>query len=373
MSVPHKRRRLFRKEVSAYMRYIKEELLTFRRPEKDDWAQIIAPMAGMAFCLLFGYFIGKVSLGGLMTLGLFVFFYYEQMPLRLLLKRLVLVGLLLLFVMFVSLLCWHFQWTAPMVIGSLAFLCRLFFRLYGMQKPGALFVILLSAVGVGIESNFQSMVGIMGAMSLGVTLGIILAVVVHFTERNSSDYQIDKSNLKERINRDPGALMDALFYAGTLFFAVYLSMGIGLDKPSWMIFSCAGILQVKNIRAMMNRNIQRISGTVLGLIVASMITAFPMSQLMQIFIVVALYGTLQYCMRVNYALGIFVSTPMAILLTTMISNKLTVTSAISNRLIGIVLGCILGVTAAWVMVTTLKFYNRKWDLDLEKSEENENQ
>lgn len=354
------------------MEYIKEELLKFRKPEKDDWAQIIAPMAGMASCLLLGYMIGNVSLGGLMTLGLFVFFYYEQMPLRLLLKRLILIGFLLLSVMFVSLLSWHAQWTAPLVIGILAFFCRFFFRLNGMQKPGALFVILLSAVGVGIGTNMQAMIRILGTISLGIVLGIILAVIVHFTERNRQDFQPDNSNLKERINRDPGALMDALFYAGTLFFAVYLSLGIGLDKPSWMIFSCAGILQVNNLRAMMNRNIQRISGTILGLFAATMITAVPMSQLTQIFIIVVLYGTLQYCIRVNYALGIFVSTPMAILLTTMISNKLTVTSAISNRLIGIVLGCILGVTAAWLMVTTLKFYKQKWHLDLEASEEKDN-
>lgn len=352
------------------MSYIKEELLKFRQPKKEDWAQIIAPMTGMAFCLLLGYFIGNVSLGGLMSLGLFVFFYYDPMPLGLLLKRLVSIGLLLLFTMFVSLLCWHFQWTAPMVIGGLAFLCRLLFRLYDIRQPGALFVILLSAVGVGIETNFQSMIKILEIMSLGVVLGISLAVIVHFTEKTTPVYQAERISVKERVNQDPGALMDALFYAGTLFFAVYFSMGIGLDKPSWMIFSCAGILQAKNLRAMMNRQIQRITGTVLGLILAIMITSVPMSQLMQIILVVVLYGTLQYCIRVNYALGIFVSTPMAILLTTMISNKLTVSSAISNRLIGIILGCVLGVAAAWLMVTILKFYNRKWELELEKTEKN---
>lgn len=354
------------------MYYLKEELLKYRRPENVAWGEIIASAGGMAFCLLLGYFMGNLGTGGLMSLGFIIFAYYSRMPLRPLLKRLVTIGLTMLLVLFVSSMTYHVQWSAPLVIGLVAFLCRLLFRLYGFENPGALLLILIAAVGAGMETTIQTMGVILMTITMGITLAIIVAIIVHFTEKEIPVYEADHSTLKERLNRDSGALLDALFYAGVLFLAVYLSMGIGLDKPSWMIFSAAGILQMKNLRAMMNRNIQRITGTVLGLIAVAIITTIPMSPLVQIIIIIALYGTMLYSIRGNYALGMFFSTPMAILLTTMISPDLTVASAISSRFMGIVLGCIYGVVAAWVMAITLNFYNRKWHVDIENSENNYN-
>lgn len=47
--------------------------------------------------------------------------------------------------------------------------------------------------------------------------------------------------------------------------ATYLSQSIQLENPYWLVISTATIFQGNNLRAMMERNVQRILGTPLGI------------------------------------------------------------------------------------------------------------
>lgn len=83
-------------------------------------------------------------------------------------------------------------------------------------------------------------------------------------------------SLQERLYIDPASLLDALHYAAILFLAAYLSQSLHLINAYWMTFTCAAILQGENLHSVMQRNVQRILGTSLGLLLSAILLMIPL-------------------------------------------------------------------------------------------------
>ncbi|GMA72896.1 hypothetical protein GCM10025885_19450 [Tetragenococcus osmophilus] len=195
---------------------------------------------------------------------------------------------------------------------------------------------------------------------LGATIATIMAVFVHFVEKEEPEI-IEEKNLFQRIFEDPGVFLDGIFYSATLFLAVYLSSGLQLRNPYWMVVSCAAILQGDNLRAIMQRNVQRILGTIIGIGIAALLLNASLTTLETIFFIIILFTISQISVRSNYALSAFFTTPMALLLSTLTKDQ-SVPTLLQYRFIGIALGALLGASSALLITTGLRFYNRSFHL-----------
>ncbi len=67
-----------------------------------------------------------------------------------------------------------------------------------------------------------------------------------------------------------------MHYAAILFLAAYLSQSLHLVNAYWMTFTCAAILQGENLHSVMQRNVQRILGTSLGLLLSAILLMIPL-------------------------------------------------------------------------------------------------
>ena len=182
---------------------------------------------------------------------------------------------------------------------------------------------------------------------------------MHFIEKEPLPISKTKKTLKSRIDEDPAVVIDSLLYSGILFFAVYLSMGLQLKNPYWLVVSCAAILQGDNLRAMAHRNIQRIFGTIIGLAIAAFLLNLPLSIFETLLMITVLFVTVEYFVKRNYAIAQFFTTPMSLMLSMLVKQQYLY-SLIQFRFLGIVIGSLLGLLAAWMMTTSLSFYNRKF-------------
>lgn len=330
-------------------------------------------MLGAGTCmlttLLLGYFLHVPAISSFGSLGIFTFLYYQPLPRKQLVKRLVFIGLFLWLGNILGMLSTYLAWTAPLVVAGIGTCGRGLFRLYHIAKPGAFFVVMVTAMGTGIKAPLTQLPLNSLYLLLGVLLAIATALLMTFSEKELPAPE-PRLSLKERLASDPAVILDSLFYGSILFLAVYLSQAFQLTNPYWMVVSCAAILQGDNLRAMMQRNIQRIFGTTIGLGIAAVLLNVQLSQLQIIFIITVFYVLVEYFVRRNYAVASMFTTPMALLLATMIRQQY-VYSLIQYRFLGIVLGSLLGLLAAWVMTTGLRFYNRAFDLHetLEKETE----
>lgn len=339
-----------------------KELLVINKP-KDGPLRLIGAGICMAIPLFIGYFSNNLLIGSFGSLGIFTFLYYQPLPLPQLLSRLSIVGLSLLLGNVIGMLSTHVFWTIPFAIGIMAFFARIFFRLYGIAKPGAFFVVMVAAMGSSTKIPLAKVPVMASFVLLGVVTAIIVAVIIHFIDKTPIPATPQKKvSLQERLYIDPSALLDALHYAAILFLATYISQSLHLANAYWMIVSCAAVLQGDNLRAIMHRNVQRIFGTMIGLLIAAFLLNIAFSPLQTIFLIVFLYVVVEFFIKRNYTIANFFTTPMSLLLSNLAKHQYMF-SLLNYRLIGIVLGSLLGLAGAYVLTTCLKFYNRAYQLN----------
>ncbi|MEO1769691.1 FUSC family protein [Candidatus Enterococcus ferrettii] len=335
------------------------ELIHYNQP-KDSYIRLIGAGLCMISVLFTGYFTHQLAIASFGSLGIFTFLYYQPLPLKQLLLRLSLIGIFLTVGNFVGMLSTHWHWTAPLFVALVGLIGRFFFRLYGIAKPGAFFIVMVSAMGASTQIPLPKIPVMSFYFLIGVCFAIFFATLLHFFDKRTPQIEVKRS-LKERLNDDPSVLIDSLFYSCVLFFAVYLSMGLQLKNPYWLVVSCAAILQGDNLRAMLHRNIQRIFGTLVGLVIAAGLLNLPLTVFETLLVITALFVTVEFFIKRNYAIAQFFTTPMSLMLSMLVRQQYLY-SLIQYRFLGIVLGSLLGFGAAWIMTTGLKFYNQKFDL-----------
>ncbi|GAA2906255.1 FUSC family protein [Enterococcus pseudoavium] len=335
-----------------------KELIHYNKP-KESPVRLIGAGLCMISVLFTGYLSHQLAISSYGSLGIFTFLYYQRLPLKQLMLRLTIVGTFLTAANFLGMLSTHAVWTAPIVVAMVGFLGRFFFRLYGIAKPGPFFIVMVTAMGVSTNVPLAKIPVMSSYFFIGVLFSLLGAFIMHFVEKDSFPVNQVKKTLKERINEDPAVVIDSLLYSGILFFAVYLSMGLQLKNPYWLVVSCASILQGDNLRAMAHRNIQRIFGTIIGLAIAAFLLNLPLSVFETLLMITALFVTVEYFVKRNYAIAQFFTTPMSLMLSMLVKQQYLYT-LIQFRFLGIVIGSLLGLLAAWMMTTSLSFYNRKF-------------
>ncbi|KFN92951.1 FUSC family protein [Tetragenococcus muriaticus] len=314
----------------------------------------------MTLVFLLGYFSGNMTIATFGFLGIFTLMYYDNIPLKNLLIRFISVASFILISFNIGALTTFANWTTPIAIGFIAFVGRVFFRLYNINKPGPFFAVLVSAMGASIDIPARQVPVLGSFYLLGASIATIMAIIVHFVEKDPTE-PIKKKSIFQRIFEDPGVFLDSIFYSSTLFLAVYLSSGLQLHNPYWMVVSCAAILQGDNLRAVMQRNAQRIFGTIIGIGIAALLLNASLTTLEAIVSIIILFTVSQITVSSNYALSAFFTTPMALLLASLTKDQ-DVSTLLQYRFIGIALGSLLGAASALLITTGLNFYNQSFHL-----------
>lgn len=348
------------------MSYFLKELVSFNRPQMNPYKVFAAGLC-MLIILFTGYFSGNMQFASFGSLGIFTFLYYQQLPIKQLLTRMLTIGAFLYLCMVIGMYSSHLLWLSPIAVGLVAFVGRVGFRLYHITKPGPFFGIMIVTMGASTRVPLHSVLGTSFYFLAGVAVSLIVGLCMLLTEKGPAQ-PLPTMPLVDRLHADPGAILDGIFYAATLFFAAYLSHGLALNNPYWMVVSCASILMGDNLRSILHRNIQRIFGTTIGLGIAAFIFSMPLSLPMTLLLISFLFIAVEFFIPRNYWLANFFTTPMALLLSTLAQQQYHA-SLLSDRLLGIALGSILGLVSAWIFITGLKFYHHSIILENQAEED----
>ncbi len=134
-------------------------------------------------------------------------------------------------------------------------------------------------------------------------------------------------------------MIDSFSYAVTLFFASYINL---LGNTLLQIYG---------------RHFQRIIGTTLGLVTATLLMLVPMSIEVKISLVVIIYVIVEYFMPRNYSIGIFFVTNMLMLQMTLTTPAIW-PSLIHSRFYAILVGSLIGAASAFVQYKLFDFYSQ---------------
>ncbi len=164
----------------------------------DELFRLVGVAICMAIPLLIGYFSNNLLIGTFGSMGIYTFIYYQPLPLPQLLRRLNIVGFFIVLGNSLGMLSHHVPWSIPITIAIVAFLARLLFRLYGIEKPGALLVIMSTAMGTSNNFPLHKIPIMASFVLLGVVTGIIMGIVLHFIDKRPYVFQ-KRMSLQERL------------------------------------------------------------------------------------------------------------------------------------------------------------------------------
>ncbi len=336
--------------------FIKQTLLL--KPSPNDHLERVL-VAG--FCTLIvnltGYLLGMPGINATSSLGLFTFLHFQSFEASRTIKRMVFVAMTLMVAYTVGLIIGQIPLIAPIAIGLVAFFARLIYRIYRIDKPGDIFVILVMAAAATRDIPLNQMPVQLLEFNYGIVVSLIMAyILVKYLHLPKQTFTFT-FHLKEAIRQDPRMVVDSFYYAAVLFFASYMNIVLDLSPYSWIIVSCSAILQGNTLEIILNRSFQRVFGTIAGLATAALIIIIPIPHIVRIGAVVILYVLAEYFIPRNYSMGIFFVTNMVLIQLTFQNPNLGF-DYLSYRFEGIVIGTLIGSLAAYLQYHLYKFYSQ---------------
>jgi len=160
--------------------------------------------------------------------------------------------------------------------------------------------------------------------------------------------QISKPSLKTvfggSFDKNSIVFLTATRYGVVLTIAAIIAYSFDFNRSYWITLSCASVMSGSTIISTFHRAIQRSIGTILGILIASIILSLHPEGLVIVIAIVVLTALTELAIVVNYAIAALFITSNALLLaesTTQLHNTAFLASArITDVLIGSVIGLI---------------------------------
>ncbi|BFM49838.1 hypothetical protein THO17_20010 [Marinomonas sp. THO17] len=129
-----------------------------------------------------------------------------------------------------------------------------------------------------------------------------------------------------------------------------IALSLNLDNPYWAPISCAAVLQGRQLLSVLTRKVQRIIGTLLGLLIASLIFSSELAPIHMAILIMGLIFAIEVLMYKNYALGVIFVTPITILFAEITSSSMSADQLIYARFLDILIGSAIGAVGSWLII-----------------------
>lgn len=230
-------------------------------------------------------------------------------------------------------------------LTCIAMLVTVIVRYYALPPPGNMFFIMVASLATIMPFDLALLPMRVGVIVLGGMLSCLLALIY-------SIYMIRKIPVIDIIpKRDPNIIAIMLESAVIALFiglSYLTALLVGLENPYWVPISCTAVLQGATFRHIWHRQIHRIVGTGIGLVLAALIFSLPINIWELVAAIFILQFFIEFLIVRNYGLAVIFITPLTIILAGGAMNDIVSERVVFFRLVDITLGSIIGFIGGWV-------------------------
>jgi hypothetical protein len=212
-------------------------------------------------------------------------------------------------------------------------------RFFGMGPPGSLFFIMAAALGSfspGALEQLPLMVGL-------VALGTMLACAIGFF------YSVLALRLRAAIPAAPTeatfdfVIVDSVVIGAFVGLSLVVAELLQLQRAYWVPISCIAVMQAQSLRALWNKQLQRVLGTAVGLLVAWALLLMPLDKWTISLTIMALTFIIESVVVRHYGIATVFITPLTILLAeSTLLDRGAAGALMQARLLDTVIGCAVG-------------------------------
>ena len=318
-----------RKRWQRFIELLKEQLrlLLTINPSDRRWQMPFAAALATGLPLFVGAWFDRLDYGLVSSLGGLVFLYLPATPLSHRMVTLMACAFGMLACYTLGLMSHFFPWTMVPVLVFISVLVTMAAAI-GMYTP-------LEMLQVPL------MVGLLG-------LGTLLAALIAFFY----SLYVLRLQAPKPVEPLPPASFDYVVFDSVLigiFVGISLALAqlLQLEKAYWVPVSCLAVIQGASLRAVWNKQLQRILGTGIGLLVAWGMLLLPLDKWTIPLMMMVLCFVVETAVVRHYAFAAIFITPMTILLAEAATlGHGPASTLIEARFYDTVLGCLVGLVGA---------------------------
>lgn len=304
------------------------------------WEMPFAAALSSGLPLLVGVYFGRMDYGLISSLGGMAFLYLPETSLS---HRMV------------SLMACSFGMIASYALGVLshllpglmtpaltliAILVTMICRFYYMGPPGSFFFIMAASLGATAPGGVMDVPIKVGLLSMGCLLSCIVAFV----------YSLYMLRLRPAAPVRPVprptfdfVIFDSVVIGAFVGIALALAQSLSLLQLYWVPVSCLAVMQGMSMRAVWNKQLQRIIGTAVGLLLTWGLLALPLDPWQTVLVMMTLAFLVETLVVRHYAVAAVFITPLTILLVEAGTlGHASPTELIHARFFDTVLGSVVG-------------------------------
>ena len=315
-------------------------LLVTIKPSDRPWQMPFAAALANGLPLFVGAYFGHLEYGLISSLGGLAFLYLPDTPMAHRMVSLMAAA----FGMIASYALGVMSHLVPAlmtpVLTFIAILVTMVCRFYRVGVPGSLFFIMAAAIGAYTPGDVMQIPLKVGLLSMGSLLACLIAFFYSLF--------ILSRRAPRPVEPLPPATFDfVIFDSLVIGLAVGLSLAaaqlLQLDNAYWVPVSCLAVIQGMSLRAVWDKQVQRLLGTAIGLGVSWLLLSLPLDAWRIAAVITALAFIVETAVVRHYGFAAIFITPLTLLLAEAGKvGQIDPGVLIKARFIDTLLGCALG-------------------------------
>lgn len=321
---------------------------------KDDnsWHLPLSTTISLSTPLFVGAYFGNMHLSAISTMGALLFLYTLNTPLYHRMVVLMACGFALIASFIFGALAHFAPCLSPLVLCAITTLVTMVARFYQLINPGNFFFVMIATIAIFLPFKTAELIEISGYFALGTIWAFLVAFLYSLSTAKTAKIQ-EIAEIK--YDGFDNVVVDSVILGAFVGISVFIAQIMGFDRPYWVPISTLAILQGMTLRSKWTRQIHRILGTGVGIVLAYFLLLLNLNNL-QIAILVGILGFLvQLTITRNYGIATIFITPMTVYMAEM-SGVISggATTLIMTRLEDIILGSVIGFIGG-ICLHNLKF------------------
>jgi len=280
-------------------------------PSDRPWEMPIAAALASGLPIFIGAWFGELGLGLVASLGGLVFLYLPATGLSHRMAWLMVCAFGMAGSYALGVLTHLHPSVALPVLVVITIVVTMICRFYAVPPPGSLFFIMAAAIGAYGPAHGRDALTQIGALTLGCVLAVAIAFAysLHMVSRRGAAQPIAR--------REPDfdfVVVDSVLIGGFVGLSLLIAHLLRLERPYWVPISCLAVIQGASLRAVWVRQLHRITGTALGLLVFLALIQLPLAPWGVACVLTALTFVVETLVVRHYGLATVFITPLTILL-----------------------------------------------------------
>jgi uncharacterized membrane protein YccC len=325
--------------LQALVRAELRDLATINRSDRR-WQMPFCAALASGLPLLVGAWFDHLDYGLVSSLGGLVFIYGPNTPLSHRMVTLMACAFGMSACYTLGVMGHFFPLLLVPVLGFIAIVVSMVCRFYALGPPGILFFIMAAAIGAYSPVDLLQVPLYVGLFTMGCLQACLIAFFYGL--------YIVRLQAPAPVAPLPPATFDHVVLDSVvigLFVGISLAAAhaLQLERAYWVPVSCVAVIQASSLRAVWNKQLHRILGTGVGLLLTWGLLALPLDKWSVSLLMIGLSFLIETLVVRHYALAIVFVTPLTIFLAE--ASRLgqgAPEAMLQARLFDIVLGSLVG-------------------------------